>query len=220
MLFDIAQSAGRSYDSVDDHEFSIACGAADGAARAYRERGPAGLRGTPETASQPRGSTVRYEVRIPAAELPSLSLTTGAAFGFSCLVNDADAAQRIGWMQWTSGIGLNREPEGFGEIELASAPHPMDAGVVDAAADAGLDAGPDAASSMDARVAADAEIPLDAGRPDVGGTGTEQDGGVADASTSNPAPAEVCRNLGLVDGPYLWLLGALLLIGMRRRRAV
>jgi hypothetical protein len=42
----------------------------------------------------------RYELRIPVP-----ALANGRALRASCLINENDGGERIGWLEWTPGIG-------------------------------------------------------------------------------------------------------------------
>jgi hypothetical protein len=54
-----------------------------------------------------------YEVRLPGA-----GRAAGQRIRTSFLVNDADGRGRDGFLQWTPGIGLSKEPAAFGYVEL------------------------------------------------------------------------------------------------------
>jgi hypothetical protein len=212
VAFDVGQSGGVGYDGVDDHELSFARGDPGGAPRAHRHAGPGGASDDFEVRTSRVGDLTLYEIRIAASALPSASLREGVALGFSALVNDADGAGRVGWLEWTSGIGVEKRPEDFGALALGpAATPPGDAGVSE---DAGApeDAGP----RPDAGAPGDAGVDLDAGAsPRDGGAPPRDAGGLQDAGPA-PAPAEGCHAAGPTSGAPL--LGLLLGLGMHARR--
>jgi hypothetical protein len=178
VAFDVAQSGGQAYDMIDDHEINFAI--VQGTPSSFRFVGPNGAQDGWSFAGARSGSVTRYEIGLPSGVLPGVVFTEGALIGFSFLVNEDDGAGRIGWIEWTPGIGQSKVPELFGEIRLGSATATPDAGVGDtgggrdgSAEDAvvGMDASPsDAGATMDAAPSADGGTDKDAGTapPDAG----------------------------------------------------
>lgn len=65
------------------------------------------------------GDETFYEVTIPVEAIhPQLSLQPGMRMGFSLLVNQNDGSGRLGFLQWSSGIGRERDSREFGELTL------------------------------------------------------------------------------------------------------
>jgi MYXO-CTERM domain-containing protein len=162
--FDVAESGGTGYDAVDDHEINVAL--VGGQARTYRFHGPAGASDAVEAAVIRSGTITRYEMRLPAAVLPGITWAAGTRVGFSFLVNDADGAGRVGWSEWTPGIGTGKTPYYFGEIRL------VDQGTPGPDAGPGVDAGPgnDAGPGVDGATGGDAGPGADGGTPPGDGT--------------------------------------------------
>lgn len=116
IAFDVGQNGGSGYDSTDDHEINFALVA--GSPRAYRFHGPAGASDAFEAAVVRSGNVTRYELHLPAATLPSATWSTGQVLGFSFLVNDADGSGRVGWKEFSAGVGMSKVPYYFGELML------------------------------------------------------------------------------------------------------
>lgn len=76
---------------------------------------PAGVR----TEISRSGDDTLYEVMIPVEAIhPQFSLQPGMRLGFSLLVNQNDGNGRLGFLQWSSGIGRERNSREFGELTL------------------------------------------------------------------------------------------------------
>lgn len=60
---------------------------------------------------------MRYDLRIPAAELKPLCLDRTQPLRLSLLVNSNRGHGRAGWVEWGSGIGLGRNPALYGTLE-------------------------------------------------------------------------------------------------------
>lgn len=229
LAFDVAQHGGEGYDAIDDHELNVAL--SRGASRAHRHHGPAGASNDVVAAVRRSGATTTYEIEIAAAAVPAATLGAGSVIGFSFLVNDNDGAGRIGWIEWTAGIGRSKTPAWFGELHLLAAtsrPSIADGGITggDAgSADAGhgLDTGtpdaqgprPDAVSPTDAARAADARAP-DAATID---GGLRADGSVAGGDDTDEACT--CASTGSPSdrSPGVAALLVLALGLLRRRRS-
>ncbi len=161
LAFDVGANGGDGYDDIDDHEFGFAL--AGGQALSYRFHGPPGATDDFSTAIVRNGATTSYEIRIGSSALPGVTHTPGSLLRFSFVVNDADGAGRLGWIEWTPGIGVSKIPELYGEIELLdqTSPADVDDGGADAGGDAGADAGADA--GQDAGLDAGADVGTDSG---------------------------------------------------------
>lgn len=109
------------YDTTDDYEYTFAM--ANGVPDRERPTNPStGPNAHPpeqaELAVQRSDSTTRYEIRIPRQNIPPLECRGGVMFGFSFLVNDNDGAGRKGWLEYTAGIGLSKQPGLFSTMLL------------------------------------------------------------------------------------------------------
>lgn len=116
---------GVGYDE-DDSEWTLALANGDSELRVeHGERGATGV-------VRRDGDRTAYELRVPLE-----NLRAGRTFAGSFLVNDADGGPRIGWLEWTAGIGRMKRPAQFGLLRLVprmAEPPPMppaDQGVVD-----------------------------------------------------------------------------------------
>jgi len=197
LAFDVGQSFGLSYDDVDDHELNVAL--AGGSTRTHRFHGPSGATDAVEAAVVRSAARTVYEVRLPAAVVPGVVYADGTTLGFSFVVNDADGAGRIGWMELTPGIGMEKAPYYFGELTLSdSTTPPDDGGVVD----------PDAGPLADGGTG-DAEAPDPDGAPFADG-GTGPGDGSGDGCDCAAAGSR---------GPFrgLWLVMLLALVLVYRR---
>ena len=173
-------------------------------------------------------NTTRYEIFIGGAALPSAMFAAGQHIGFSFLVNDADEAERVGWMEWTGGIGAAKEPELFGTLVLQAPGPGPDAGVQDQGApdalppdQGGPDAGqPDMGAPAPDQGSVDANQPVPP-LPDVGGPA---DAGSADAGVSPEPEGCSCsaqptsRSARSAPGPSAVLLFLALALLKRRKR--
>ncbi len=134
--------------------------------------------------------------------------SNGTTIGFSFLVNDSDGAGRVGWMEWTSGIGSIKAPYWFGVITLVETQHPMpeppDAGM---SPDAMFTSAPDAATADAGHTeSVDASVSM---RPDSGMSGN--------ASHTSPVPPSAsngcaCATTDRPHGFTEFLLSVLFLI--------
>ncbi|RYX80593.1 hypothetical protein EON83_27925 [bacterium] len=76
---------------------------------------PSGIATGPQTSQftiRREGTKTLYEVLIPS-KLPGQNVVLPDHFSFSLLVNDNDGAGRKGWIEWTPGIGLSKDPTQF-----------------------------------------------------------------------------------------------------------
>lgn len=206
--------AGQGYDA-NDAEWTLA--RARGESRLRQEHGDLSALGRVTVAD---GRT-RYELRVP---LPDL--VPGRVLRASFLVNENDGVGREGWLEWTPGIGREKNPIEFGILALAAAeavPDP-DAGVSEDAgqgpppprADAAVVPGRDLGPAPDRGVVLDGTV-LPA-----------LDGGVdADLTAQRPGPGqpvggagddEGCQQGGSGSGSGAWPLALLLLSSTTWRR--
>ncbi|HUU04192.1 MAG TPA: sugar-binding protein [Myxococcota bacterium] len=213
LAFDVGADGGDGYDDSDDHEFGFALAA--GQVVSYRFHGPAGATDDFSTAIVRQGTTTNYEIRIGSAALPGVSFTPGTLARFSFLVNDADGAGRLGWIEWTSGIGVSKIPEWYGEIELLDQTSPAD--IPDGGADAGNDAGADSGAD------AGTDSGSDSGADQIGDL--EQDAGADSGSDSGNAGDQAGASEGcgcMVRSPgragAIIILATILLLGMTLRQ--
>ena len=67
--------------------------------------------------------TTVYEALIPWKDILPDGITAGEGFdfGFSLLINEDDGSGRIGWMEYMSGIGENKDANAFGDAVLVGA---------------------------------------------------------------------------------------------------
>jgi len=133
----------------------------------------------------------RYELFLPKSALPSVTFTLNQVLGFSFLVNDADGAGRVGWMEWTTGIGMTKTPYYFGEIALVEEIPEPDGGV---GGQGGTGAAP--------------------GGSGTGGAGASNGTPAAAADSSDGCGCRTHRGAAM-GAAWLWL--AMLWLAMRRR---
>lgn len=141
--FDVGLNGGLGYDDTDDHEINFALVLGDRIAT-YRFHGPSGATDDFDAMVVRDGTQTLYEIYIAPSALPGINLSAGQRLGFSFLVNEDDGGGRIGWIEWTPGIGSKKAPAYFGEIVLSdqsSGGPDEDGGDPDAGADGGRDSG-------------------------------------------------------------------------------
>jgi len=209
LAFDTGRNGGLGYDQTDDHEINFALVGEE--PRFFRYHGPAGASDDFRLAVVRLGTLTRYEILLPPFTLPGLSLTAGAVSGFSFLVNDADGSGRVGWIEWTEGIGTEKAPAYFGEILLdqtCSGPVADGSDAEDAptdAADASVDGAEDEAPGAE-------EVEKDAGV-------NSSDDNTEAGEQLNPQLGGNCACSGARPGDVaLWVLLGLLMVTFRRRR--
>jgi uncharacterized protein (TIGR03382 family) len=142
LALDTGCTGGLGYDDVDDHEINLAL--ANGQTVTFRFHGPAGASDAFTAEVARNGSQTLYEMFIPTSALPGINLSVGQRICYSFLVNEDDAGGRIGWIEWTPGIGSGKAPAYFGDILLlndTSGGPGQDGGDQDAGTDADTDAG-------------------------------------------------------------------------------
>lgn len=115
---DMADNDGPAYDNTDDYEYGWARTNSGNLIR-YRWMAPGGSPAMANTFAVTRAnSTTRYEIRLPLVDLGVSSLAAGKSVGFSFLANDNDGSSRDGFIEWTSGIGQQKNPGAFGLLTL------------------------------------------------------------------------------------------------------
>jgi len=62
------------------------------------------------------GETVLYKVRLPWSELYPLTHEPGKPLRFSILVNNNDGKGRAGYLEWSGGIGDEKNPAAYGVL--------------------------------------------------------------------------------------------------------
>jgi len=69
-----------------------------------------------------KGNKKYYELAIPWTEMiaPDYVLDPTTIFGFSMLINENDGTGRKGWLEYNSGIGLQKNSIMFGKMKLMS----------------------------------------------------------------------------------------------------
>lgn len=106
---------GPGYDG-NDWELGVAL-TADGN-QVFCWHVPNGVQGCPVLFDISRqGSKTTYEMRITGDFADTL--------GLNVLVNDDDGAGREGWLEWTPGIGLGKNPGLFGTVKLVDTAPPI-----------------------------------------------------------------------------------------------
>jgi hypothetical protein len=166
---DTGRNGGLGYDDTDDHEINFAL--SGGQTRMYRFHGPDAATDDFAAVVARDGSKTIYEIHLPPSTLPGVDFQSGQLINFSFLVNEADGSGRVGWIEWTPGIGMDKEPEYFGEIYLDSRTSggPDEDG---GEPDAGIDGGPDGGDG-------DAGQPTDRGADEIEDAGGGDDAGQA-----------------------------------------
>jgi hypothetical protein len=130
----VGGSSAWWYDSVQlafDPQHDRAVGAYAGDDREIGlARGPKGdevYQWSPDAVAAPAGVTLKtarrgpggvtYEARLEWAFLEGVAPTHGRAFGLNVLLNDSDNDRR-GYLEWTDGIGLRKDPASFATVLL------------------------------------------------------------------------------------------------------
>ncbi|MBN2360076.1 MAG: hypothetical protein JXR83_11540 [Deltaproteobacteria bacterium] len=115
--FDMARNGGTGYDATDDYEFGWAM-IQDGQEQ-YRWHAPSAAPtiGT-QFAIDRTATTTGYEIRFRPLDLGQTSFATGSLAHTSLLVADNDGEGRAGWLEWASGIGLDKDPSLFLPLQL------------------------------------------------------------------------------------------------------
>ncbi len=122
VAFDVAGNNGTPYDTTDDFEYGWARAAGDVIA-SYRWIAP---NGHPAYVAAPynvirTGTTTVYETSFTPGDLGLSSFSAATEdIGFSWIVTegDGDANAREGFLEWTSGVGFNKDPARFGTLRF------------------------------------------------------------------------------------------------------
>ncbi len=198
--FDLGLNGGLGYDDTDDHEINFALVLGDRIA-SHRFHGPTGATDDFDVMVVRDGSKTLYEIHIGPSALPGINLSAGQQIGFSFLVNEDDGDGRIGWVEWTPGIGSEKAPGYFGLLILLdqqSGGPDDDGGEPDAGTDGGSDGGDGDAGQPTDQGADEVEDTEDAGGvDDAGQTG---DGMYTDASDPGSDPGGDEAEPGEDDG--------------------
>jgi hypothetical protein len=67
------------------------------------------------------GEVTTYRARIPWEALYPETPSAGDAVPFSFLINESDGEGRVGWVEWTPGIGELKSADPLGSIQLSGA---------------------------------------------------------------------------------------------------
>lgn len=62
------------------------------------------------------GKLTIYQARIPLSELAPLKPKPGKTVGFALVLNDDDGEGRKGWLEWNSGVAMEKTPYLYGDI--------------------------------------------------------------------------------------------------------
>ncbi len=217
IAFDLARNYGDAYDRTDDHELNFAL--ARSAPRGFRFVGPAAATTGWTVAVTRVGARTNYEIRLPAAVIVPAMVRAGAVFGFSFLVNDndgqitIDGTGREGWLEFTRGIGVRKEPYYFGELHVIAGPATTDAGALPDIV--GL---PDNGTADDTGPGDDAGVDMDSAIQDDAGVDARPSGDSATRPPSGCACRAGHRSRGRGGAGLALLLCALACTTTRRRR--
>ena len=80
------------------------------------EGGKTGLVEGAKLAVKREGDFTIYEASIPLASLAPLKPALGKTVGFALVTNDDDGEGRKGWLEWNTGIAMEKNPGLFGDI--------------------------------------------------------------------------------------------------------
>jgi hypothetical protein len=120
VAFDVANNKGTPYDTTDDFEYGWARATGDALA-SYRWIAPDGH---PAYAPAPcdvvrTGTTTAYEVSFTPEDLGLTEFTSAMGdIGFSWIVTEADGDGREGFLEWSSGVGFDKDPALFGTLRF------------------------------------------------------------------------------------------------------
>ncbi|MCX7957718.1 MAG: hypothetical protein N3B13_01570 [Deltaproteobacteria bacterium] len=107
-----------TYDSDGDYEIGFAV--VNNSVSSYRWVSPITAPSLKMVSAYKKsGDTLSYEVSIPFSNLFPLKPVIGKLLGVSFLINDNDGSGREGFVQFTDGIGLGKNPSAFGEMVLS-----------------------------------------------------------------------------------------------------
>jgi len=215
------QTVGE-YDDLNDWEVGVALSGEDTLTFCFHA--PSGADGCPVTAAVRRkGNKTSYEAAFSVDTAPP------GPFGMTFLVNENDGAGREGFLEWTPGIGLAKDPSRFAQVSLVGGPPPDPGPVADEAA---VDV-PEVVSEV-VEPAGEAQEP-DQAAPDLSPApdpGRDERAEVSDSvaaedtpSIADPGAATAAaggcgcnQSGGFPAGETLLFLGALWLVRVSRRR--
>jgi len=88
--------------------------------RYSNEQGASGVNKDAKLATRREGSVTYYELSMPWAELimDGTKLESGDAVRFNVIVNDCDGTGRYGWLEYSYGIGTEKDGSYFGRMNL------------------------------------------------------------------------------------------------------
>lgn len=117
IAFDTGSVGGFGFDSVNHHEMGFALSGSDTVA--HRFHGPTLATDGWEVRVERVGSTTHYQVQLEPEALSLASFQAEQTMGFTFLINVADASGRLGWLEFTPGLGDAKNPEYFAQMKLA-----------------------------------------------------------------------------------------------------
>jgi len=182
-----------AYDTDGDYEVGFAQLAGGPSTMRWTAPGGAPAWNPTFAVAQSGAGGLIIEAAIPWSQLPQFTPAVGRSMGVTFLVNDDDGAGRKGFVQWTPGIGLGKDPSKFGTLVLDGfAPDggqtdtgPTDTGPTDATTVGDSSGDGDHGIGHDTGVVADAGTPADTGT--TGDTAVTHDtGGVTDTGGYDP----------------------------------
>lgn len=118
IAFDTGNVGGEGYDAVNHHEMGFALSNSE--TMGTRFHGPAAATDDWEALVDRVGTTTTYEIHLKPAALGLSQFDSDQVMGFGLLVNIADAAGRLGWLELTPGIGESKSPEQFAQLHLST----------------------------------------------------------------------------------------------------
>ncbi len=77
---------------------------------------PTGLIKNARLAVKRKDDLTIYQAAIPLTELSPLKPAIGKTVGFALVLNDDDGEGRKGWLEWNTGIAMEKTPSTFGDI--------------------------------------------------------------------------------------------------------
>ncbi len=111
----------RQYDGMNDVEFGLAWGKDAPASFAWAMPGNESkpLQPTRLSVTRDEGRQITcYLLVIPWSQLGITTPKAGQWMGMDIVVNDSDAKDQRGWIEWTGGIGSVKDPSKFAKIVL------------------------------------------------------------------------------------------------------
>lgn len=109
----------KTEGEYDDNDWEIGAALAGDEVQVFCFWMPAGAAECPaQAAAKRKGNKTSYEIAFPTYGMPP------EIFGFSFLVNENDGYGREGFLQWTPGIGISKDPSKFGTVYRVGSPVP------------------------------------------------------------------------------------------------